>query len=67
MLEASDLTLVPSKQIILGVCLAFIPVGVHVVRHFWTYRPKHRLYRNQKTSLGAHQWRLMQPLGEANL
>ena len=67
MLEASDLTLVPGKQIILGVCLAFIPVGVHVVCRFWTYRPKHRLYRNQKTSSGAHQWRLMQPLGEANL
>lgn len=65
MLDASDLTLVPGKQITLGVCLVFIPVGVYIVCRCWTYRTKHRQYMNQRLGAGKLQWYLKQPLGEA--
>ena len=65
MLETSNLTLVPGKQIILAVCLAFIPVGAYVVSLSWTRLAKRRLHMTQKMNAGEHQWCLMQPLGEA--
>jgi hypothetical protein len=64
MLEASELTLVPGKQITLGIYLAFTPVTIYAVSRFWAHLPKHRLHVNQKPSAGEHRWSLMKPLGE---